>query len=191
MITVAMPVHQARIDSGYYLQAIESIKSQSIHENLHVDVKAAIALDDKKEGAAVTRQRALDLVDTPYVAFLDSDDYFYWAHLETQYRLLIENNADYAYSWFDGNNPFPMHRGRQMDINNPHHTTMTVMVKTELAKEARFVRNGNPNFGNEDYMFLLKCIELGAKFIGTEKITWHYRVHAGNTSGLPNKGDAK
>jgi glycosyltransferase involved in cell wall biosynthesis len=146
-----------------------------------------VALDVDHAGAAVTRQRALDAVRTELVAFLDDDDYFYPNHLEVLFRMIKENDAQYAYSWFDGNNPFPGHRGKQMDPNSPHHTTMTVLVRTELAKEAGFRNHPDENdvWPGEDWQFTLRCLQLGGKFIGTGETTWFYAVHGGNTSGLP------
>lgn len=164
-------------------QAVESVRRQT-----HPPAGGiSVALDVDKAGAAVTRQRALDAVRTEFVAFLDDDDVLYPHHLSTLYELAQANGVDYAYSWFDGNSPFAGHRGRQMDPANPHHTTMTVLVRTELAKEVGFKPHpeANPNWPGEDWRFLLGCIEAGAKFAGTGEITWTYRVHGANTSGLP------
>lgn len=151
----------------------------------------SVSLDVDKVGAARTRQRALDGVQTAWVAFLDDDDYFYPNHLETLWNLAHDLNADYVYSWFDGNNPFPMHRGRQFKIEEPHHTTMTVMVRTELAKEATFLMPDGPmhqDWMGEDWQFLLRCANLcQGNFAGTAEVTWHYRVHSTNTSGLPTR----
>lgn len=168
-----------------FAHAVESVQTQTLPPAGGISV----ALDVDHAGAAATRQRALDAVRTEWVAFLDDDDYFYPNHLKTLYDLVTEHSADYAYAWFDGNDPFPTHRGKQMDPAQPHHTTMTVMVRTELAKEAGFQNHVDANAGwpGEDWNFTLRCLELGAKFIGTSSITWHYRKHYGNTSGLPSR----
>lgn len=183
MITVAMPSIPPRVGGDLFHQAVDSVRRQEMLPTGGISV----ALDVDHAGAAVTRQRALDAVRTKWVAFLDDDDYFYPRHLKTLHDLLDEHSADYAYSWFDGNDPFPQHRDRQMDPANPHHTTMTVMVRTELAKEAGFMNHPEANsvWPGEDWNFTLRCLELGGKFIGTGDVTWHYRRHSGNTSGLP------
>lgn len=183
MITVAMPSIPPRISDGLFSEAVQSVRAQTLQPAGGISV----ALDVDRAGAAVTRQRALDAVRTKWVAFLDDDDYFYPNHLQTLCELLDEHDADYAYSWFSGNNPFPEHRGRQMDPANPHHTTMTVMVRAELAKEASFTNHpdANEEWPGEDWNFTLQCLKLGGKFIGTGDVTWHYRGHIGNTSGLP------
>lgn len=141
-ITVVTPSIPPRACPGGLLdQAILSVREQTLRPvGGHV-----VVLDVEKVGAAVTRQRALDAVRTEYVAFLDDDDKFYPHHLATLHIMLEESAGDYAYSWFDGNNPFPMHRGRIMDIRAPHHTTMTVMVRTEIAQAAGFVNHPDAN----------------------------------------------
>lgn len=161
--------------------ALASARRQTVSTDI------IVRRDDDREGAAINRGKALAQVETTWVAFLDDDDYLYDHHVETLLGLLRDHDADYAYSWFSGESPFPSLRGRQMDLTNPHHTTMTVMVRTELAQEAGFTSPSDPNaaLGNEDWRFLLRCIELGARFAGTGEITWHYRRHPGKTGGMP------
>lgn len=181
-VTVAMPTIPPRVGTPLLAEALRSVREQTLPPAGGI----SCALDVEKRGAAATRQRALDAVRTPWVAFLDDDDFWYPHHLETLTRLVQDHDADYAYSWFDGNNPFPMHRGRQFDPQDEHHTTMNVMVRTEIAKQVGFVNHADANdvWPGEDWRFTLECARLGAKFIGTGEITWHYRVHSGNTSGL-------
>lgn len=183
-VTAAIAAIPPRVN-GLLIEAVNSIHVQTVM----LAGGISVALDVNREGAARTRQRALDAVQTKWVSFLDDDDFLYERHIETHVQMLIENNADFAYSWFDGNNPFPMHRGRQMDSNEPHHTTMTVTVRTELAKEVGFLNHKDENsvWPGEDWRFILECLALGAKFIGSADVTWHYRIHVGNTSGLPTR----
>lgn len=177
-ITVVIPTIPPRAD--LLLRALRSVTDQTVSP-----AALSVAVDTEHVGAAATRQRALDAAQTGWVAFLDDDDFWYTHHLATLLQLQRETDADYVYSWFDGNNPFPMHRGRQMNPDEPHHTTMTVMVRTELAREAGFYDHPEapPEWSGEDWLFTLRCLELRAKFAGTPEITWHYSVHGGNTSG--------
>lgn len=191
-ITVAIPTIPRRAlgsappGESLLERAIDSVRAQTL------PARIAVALDANGEGAAATRQRALDLVETEWVAFLDDDDIMYPNHLQVLHDLAEETGADYVWSWFDGNNPFPQHRGRQMDPENPHHTTMTIMVRTELAKAVGFRNHpdANEEWSGEDWQFILGCVAAGAKFAHTPVLTWHYSVHPGNTSGLPGRGDA-
>lgn len=201
-ITVAIPAIPPRMHgSAPVVAGVPYVSGGSLYDQAVASVEAqtlvpagglSVAVDVNREGAAATRQRALDGVQTAWVAFLDDDDLFYPHHLMRLWRLVLENGADYAYSWFDGNDPFPMHRGKQMDPADPHHTTMTVLVRTELAKAIGFANHpdANETWTGEDWRFELGCLAAGAKFIGTGEVTWHYRVHGGpggNTSGLPTR----
>lgn len=201
--TVCIPTHPARgaaNDPSTLLgRAVASVYAQTV-----VPVGGlSIACDLDGDGAAVTRQRALDEVQTPWVSFLDSDDTWYPHHLETHWRLLIngatfwpgatspDGYADVAYSWFDGNDPFPMHRGRVFDPAEPHHLTMTLTVRTELAKRVGFVNHADATaeWSAEDWRMILGLRDLGARFVGTGETTWTYAVHGANTSGHPFRGD--
>jgi hypothetical protein len=198
-VTFAVPTHPARgaaEEPGSLLgRALRSIYAQTVVPGGGISV----AMDRDGEGAAVNRQRALDAVTTEFVSFLDSDDWLYPNHLETHWRLLTQDGADpehwadVAYSWWGGNRPFPesTHRGLVFNPLTPHHITMTLTVRTELAKAAGFDgRPLDPEWAGEDWKFILRLCELGAKFVGTGDETWYYDAsHGGNTSGHPYRGD--
>jgi glycosyltransferase involved in cell wall biosynthesis len=184
--TAVIPVHTPRLADGSLLRAVESVLDQT-----HPVDAITIAVDATGQGAAATRQRALDMARTEWVAFLDADDRWYPHHLATLHTLAEDRHADYCYSWFDGNCPFPAHRGRQMDPDpaKAHHTTMTVLVRTDLAQQVGFRPHPEapPTWTGEDWMFTLHCLEKGAVFAGTPDITWHYGVDGRNTSGLATR----
>jgi len=183
-VTAVIPAHLPRLRDGSLRRAVDSVLNQ------HRPVDAiAIAVDATHEGAAATRQRALDMADTDWVAFLDSDDWWYPNHIQVLTDLAESAGADYVYSWFAGNNPFPGHRGRQMVRGQEHHTTMTVMVRRELAQAVGFTNHPEapPTASYEDWLFTLRCVEADAKFAGTGEITWHYTVDGKNTSGRASK----
>lgn len=198
-VTFAVPTHPARgntRDPGTLLgRAVASVQAQTLQPLGGI----SIACDMNGAGAAATRQRALDGVGTEFVSFLDSDDWLYPHHLATHWRLITNNGqadpadwADVAYSWWGGNRPFPesTHRGIPFNPATPHHITMTLTVRTELAKAAGFGDQPlDPEWAGEDWLFILRLCELGARFVGTGEETWHYAVHGGNTSGHPYRGD--
>lgn len=190
-ITVAIPAIPPRV-GGLLDRALASVEAQSLQPD-----EVAVVLDVRREGAAAVRQRALRSVDTEWVAYLDDDDTWYPHHLETLYNLAKEYDANYVWSWFDGNSPFPGHRGKQMNLDSPHHTTMGIMVKTWLSQEAGFVPlpEAPPEWAGEDWYHQVRCIEIlrglhgdevaTTKFRGTPEVTWTYMVHGQNTSGRP------
>jgi hypothetical protein len=184
--TACIPTIPPRaVPGGLLLRAMDSVRAQTVAPAGGM----VIAMDLNREGAAATRQRALDLVTTDFVSFLDDDDIWHPHHLKTHVDLLHESGADVAYSWFDGNNPFPAHRGRVYDPAEPHHLTMTLTVRTELAKAVGFGRGPlHEDWAGEDWAFQLGLRDLGATFVGTGLVTWTYDAgHGGNTSGLPGR----
>ncbi len=191
-ITVAIPAHPARLENGLLSRAVFSVFRQE-----HSAAGLSIAVDLDKQGAPATRQRALDGVTTGWTAFLDSDDEFLPQHLRRLAQTAQEQEADYVFSWFQspcGFDPFPLNFGHPFDPLNPVETTITILVRTELAKEARFTEPPDGwhwlNTG-EDRRFTLRCIELGAKIVHLAERTWVWHNEGPhNTSGLPTKGDA-
>jgi glycosyltransferase involved in cell wall biosynthesis len=158
-----------------------------------------IEIDKRKEGAPATRQRALDRVKTPLVAFLDDDDEFMPFHLHDLLTHMRETNADYVYSWFRLVDKFgrihmddpifpPGHFENEFDPNNPIETTIVTLVRTELAQEVGFkaLDRGEHNTG-EDYGFTLGCVKAGANIKHLVKHTWFWHHDSNNTSGLPSR----
>lgn len=152
----------------------------------------SVAMDVHREGAWTTRDRALQVADSRvgWVAFLDDDDEFKEDHLERLWAHAVTTGADYVFSWFDTKYCFdPLgHFGREFDPKNPTHTTITTMVRTELAKRVGFTPPAPGDIaGGEDWRFTLGCLELGAKIVHLPERTWYWHHHSGNTSGRPER----
>lgn len=193
-ISVVVPFHTHREQNGYLQRAIASIQRQTIP-----DVQVIAVRDDLRQGAPATRHAGLMIVDTPWVAFLDSDDEMDPHHLEAIYACAQETDADYVYPWFrvqGGSDPFPMFFGKPWDNHQPHQTTITTLVRTELAQAVGFMHPEGGVFpdGNragEDWHFTLGCMEQGAKIVHHPERTWTWHHHGANSSGMPGNGDAR
>lgn len=192
-ITVVIPAHPARIANGMLSRAIKSVGGQTL-----CAAALLVEIDLHKEGAAVTRNRGLQKVTTPWVAFLDSDDEFKPEHLETLASTATDTGGDYIYSWYEpvgfGSDPLP-YFGRPFRPEDPTQTTITTLVRTDLAKQAGFVKvpDGLMIHGQkhgEDFQFTLDMLDLGATIIHVPARTWMWHAHGYNTSGEPTKGDA-
>lgn len=183
---MAIPAHPARLRSGMLDRALCSVTEQTF-----LPAAVSVAVDLDRQGAPATRQRALDAVSTPWVAFLDSDDQFLPEHLEVLVQGAYDNAADFVYSWFHGPDPFPQHFGKPFDPLNPVETTSVILVRTELAKQVGFAKIPERlhNTG-EDFRMTMGCVALGAKIVHVPRRTWIWNVGSHNTSGLPDKGDA-
>lgn len=186
-VTVAIPHIPVR--KNLLTRAIDSVQDQYMPA-----AALAISTDYEKQGAAVNRQRALDMVQTPWTAFLDDDDEFMPHHLNRLMATALDTGADYVFSWFEvigGGDPFPQNRLLPFDPQNPKHTTITILVKTELAKSVGFTQpeGSHENWGGEDWNFTLGCIDAGARIeqVPDGERTWYWHHDSQNTSGRPER----
>lgn len=198
-ITVVIPAHPARVANGMLNRAVQSVKNQLLPA---ADI--SIVIDETGAGAAATRQRALDAVTTPWVAFLDSDDLFYPEHLRVLAAGARIYGADYLFSYYmvhgpDGrpwleNDPLG-HFGKPFNPKAPHQTTITTLVKTDLAKAIGFHEPPPDSIigghrGGEDWHFTVGCADAGARIVHIPRRTWAWVHHGANSSGVPGRGDA-
>ena len=192
-IDVIIPTIPGRTGPGGLLErAIQSASTQTLRFN----GQSHVALDSERQGAAATRTRALMMSkDADWVAFLDDDDMMMPNHLRVLYDHAMETGADYVFSYYMVRDPLgrdmpnidPLgHLHRKFDPTNPHHTTITTMVRRELAQQIGFRRDETmTTHSGEDWLFTLDCLAAGANISNPPGIrTWWWTHHAGNTSGL-------
>lgn len=186
--TVAIATHPARSSSGLLTRAFASVVAQTQQPEA-----IAIVSDTEKKGAGWTRRTLLGLVETEWIAWLDSDDEWDPSHLAKLHQVALATDAVFVYSWFHGGDPLG-HFGLPFNPCTPHHTTMNVLVRTDIAKEVGFPDSQPGLFSNEDWAFItgvsaLAC-ERGLNMIHLAERTWTYHQHGQNTSGQPGRGDA-
>lgn len=187
-ITVCIAAHPARFGSqGLLVRALASVAAQSL-----LPVAIHVVNDVDRQGAGWTRRTLLDHVDTEWIAWLDSDDEWMPEHLEKLHRVAVDTDSVFVFSWFTGRDPLG-HFGLPFNPCMPHHTTMNVLVRTDIAKEVGFPDNATGPFANEDWAFItgvakLAC-ERNLKMTHLAERTWHYYQAGQNTSGQPGQGD--
>lgn len=190
-ITAVVIAHPARLTNGLLSRALQSITDQTLQPD------AIVVVNDRgRQGAGWARREALRQVKTTRFAWLDSDDHWYKTHLEDLNKVMDEAGSKYVYSWFDGQGDPLGHFGRPFNPCTPHHTTITALIDTELAKEVGYQDNDPAGrFANEDWKFILGfsalCCERGYKMTHLAKRTWFYEQHGQNSSGKPGQGDAR
>jgi len=187
-VTIVTPFHEQRRTNGMLDRAARSVKAQT------VPVEHILAEDIHHLGAAITRAHGLHLVNTEWTAFLDSDDELDPDHIEQLLACAAATDADYVYPWFrvqGGTDPFPMFYGKPFDPTCPNSTTITILVRTELAKEVGFVADPTVQVAGEDFLFTKGCIAAGAKIVHLPRRSWTWWHHPGNTSGISGRGDTK
>ena len=187
-VSVVTPWHAQRQTNGMLERAAASVRAQT------VPVEHILAEDIHHMGAAITRAHGLALVETEWTAFLDSDDEMDPDHIEQLLACANDTGADYVYPWFrvkGGTDPFPMFFGKPFDPACPNSTTITILVRTELAKTVGFVRDPATQASGEDFLFTKGCAAAGAKIVHHPARTWTWWHGPQNTSGLPTRGDAR
>lgn len=152
-ITVVIPTIRPR--HALLRRALASVEGQTLRPSAVVVVE-----DVDREGAATTRHRGLMMSQTRFTAFLDDDDEFLPAHLETLHTAAVEHGAGYVWSRFrltypnpnfkeHGNaterfqyprppeDPYPLGAGtfQQWSDEQPAQTTVTTLVDTVHAKD--------------------------------------------------------
>ena len=200
-ITVVIPTVPSR--NLFLGRAVGSTSTQTMPPDAVIVVH-----DTGLEGAPIVRTRGLDLVQTPWVAFLDDDDELGPNHLEKLHHHAITTGADMVFPWFHvmgGQDPFPANEKKPWTIDDPHQTTVTMLVKTDAARAVGgFVgdedqvdpdcpgTDAEGHRAGEEYRFVLRLAAAGYKI---EKLfertwTWHHWQNGpkpGNTSGMPSR----
>ena len=188
-ITACIATHPARWGQDGLLQrALASVAAQTLQP-----AAILVSNDPFRKGAGWNRRTLVEQVNTDWIAWLDSDDWWEPEHLSKLYQVAVETGAVYVYSWFHGNDPLG-HFGLPFDPCRPHHTTMVSLVRTDIAKEVSFPDSEGPPYSNEDWAFItgvskLAC-ERNLKMVHLAERTWHYVQLGQNSSGRPGQGDA-
>lgn len=188
LVTVVIPTIKPR--RGFLRRAVNSVMAQTIGVP-----PIEIAIDREHQGAAATRNRALMNVKTPWVAFLDDDDYFLPNHLEVLLNAASgEHDIYYTGCKVIGPNfeTIPMQEewgrfGKEFDaeiLRQGSCIPVTSLVPTELAQLARFgPPNHDPLSWYDDWGFYLRALDKGASFLHIPEVTWVWHHHGRNTSG--------
>jgi len=195
VITYVIPSIPRRADM--LGQAVRSVAEQT------VGCQMVVELDHLRRGAWHTRNAGIrkalaQSASGDLIGFLDDDDYLLPHHTETLIRVIAEQDAILAYSWFEvegGTDPFPQHRGRRYDPADPHIFPITYLVRADMLSRAMERCGGfqeDTGYGTweaQDHPVIdaLWYVSGGGRFGCTDEITWVWRHHGSNTSGMPNR----
>lgn len=190
-ITVVVPTIPPR--ANLLARALASVEIQTLQPKAVI-----VETDTDRLGAALTRQRGLEKVETEWVAFLDDDDEFMAHHLRSLSLWAVFQRADYVFSWYHvcgGTDPRPEEFGLPWDRECPRQTTVTTLVRTEIALAVGgFSSDGEDNlhspdrhYAGEDWLFTERVNASGATISHLPRKTWYWHHHGANTSGLPGK----
>ncbi len=205
--SVIIPVKNGE---SYILDAIRSLVAQTtppdpiivVDNNSTDDTVQRIKLDklpvtiiyEKKPGAAAARNKGLNLVNSPTVAFLDSDDICHPERLIRSLQILEENPeaamAFCAIEYMDKRGiptgttvSCPEYRTRnffgQLLIRNRIATTSCAVMRTEILKSAGGFDESLSH--NEEYDLWLRIAERH-KIAYIDQALIYYRLHGENIS---------
>jgi glycosyltransferase involved in cell wall biosynthesis len=189
-VTAVIPTIPPRKD--YLERALASVRFQTLAPH---DVE--VATDYDHAGAAATRNKALNAVQTTWAAFLDDDDEWRPKHLRTLVEAAEESGADIIYPWFDvlsprGFDPWPGVEGRPFDpddLRTRNYIPTTVLARTEIVRDV----GGFEPYGDQeesacdDWGLWRKLLAAGARFHHVPARTWLWHWHGKHTSGLGDR----
>jgi glycosyltransferase involved in cell wall biosynthesis len=156
-----------------------------------------IECDHDRTGAVDTKNRALYKVKTPWVAWLDDDDYFLPEHLEKLMAAQEESKADVVYAWpiMDGAaDPTPHRFGVPFDADGLRagsYVHTTALFRSRMAQRAGGfcypAKAAEDGVKRDDHGLWLSMLSQGAKFHHLPERTWVWNVNGQNTSGNPDR----
>jgi glycosyltransferase involved in cell wall biosynthesis len=201
LISIITPLYNS-ID--FFSQTIESIFAQTyqnwemiIVDDCSTDGSYEIVLEyaekddrikifrmEKNSGAALARNKAIELSKGDYLAFIDSDDLWLPEKLEKQLHFMIENNCDFSfteYEHIDENNISFGIKARvvknltyKMMLFHDFVGCLTVMYKQNKDSKIYIPMVGN---GIEDYVLFLAMLKKSYNAMGYSSCLAQYRIH--------------
>jgi len=182
-VTVVIPTLPSRYD--LLDRAMASVGAQTFRP-----ISVLVEPDNRGDGAAITRNRALAKVTTPLVAFLDDDDELYPNHLERCVWYADARGADVVYPGYDvagAEDPIKMF-GLVFDpalLAVRNFIPVTTVCRTEAVRAAGGFQAHPDEYGDpcEDWGLWLAMAARGADIAHLAEKTWLWHFHDGQTRG--------
>lgn len=162
-----------------------------VEEYQKKDRRIKLYRNEINKGVSYTRNRAIDLSQGKYIAFLDSDDLWKKEKLEKQIKFMEEKNVVLSYTAYEKINEDGSKRGEvrvpdKLDyeelLKNCLIGFLTPIYRKEELKDFKFI-----NSKAEDYIFWLSILKRINYAYGLNEILASYRVL--NNSRSSNKID--
>jgi len=197
-VAVVIPSIPSR--SKLLARAIESVENQELPP--WIELSTCVYVDENISGAWNARNAAIDLAiskNPKWILFLDDDDELKPNAIHILVTVANQFDADITWGWFDvigGEDPFPMHKGRQLDIKHPHIVPIvylskaSILAKSHLEMDGAFRPNNEERPGDwmqQDWPILEQMLRSGAKPRAISEKVWIWHHHGQNTSGMPQK----
>lgn len=162
-----------------------------VNEYVLKDKRIKLFKNEKNEGVSFTRNRAIDLSQGKYIAFLDSDDLWKKEKLKKQILFMEKNNIDLSYTGYEKINTDGSLRG---EIKVPKKIDYKELLKncligflTAIYLKEKFEIYRFKKTKAEDYIFWLEIFKQIDYAYGIQESLAYYRVS--NNSRSSNKLD--
>lgn len=204
-ITVVIPTIEGREE--LLQRAVDSVWDQ-----LYQPAEVLVEIDTGRTGAAATRNRALDRVRTPWVAWLDDDDVLLPNHLSSvvAWHLAATDAGEEADLYYPGmiavGGRDPLACPVNSVLVNPYCVPFREEQKQHLLRVGNFIpitwvgrvslirsvfgfpepwADASKGSGRieEDYGLLVNMLHAGGRFMHVPARTWRYFFHEANTGG--------
>ena len=203
LVTVIMPAYNA---AGFIREAIQSVLNQTVtdlellviddgstdettqivEQLCKTDARVRLLVNEKNLGAGGTRNRGLELSASPYIALLDSDDYWKPQMLEKLIARMKETGADLSYCSYE----LVDEQGRKIcnDFIVPEDTDFersavrnviscsSVVFSESVVKQYRFPTD----IYHEDLALWFRMLRDGIVARGVPEVLAGYRQRAGS-----------
>lgn len=209
-VTVIVPVYNGQ---EYIVQAIRSVLAQSWKETMeliiiddcssdetakvvkefiadrnHSQCRISYCRNDRNLGVAECRNKGIRMAQSPYVAFLDADDWWDVYKLEKQFRIIEQSGCVLCATGRELMTPEGKSTGKMIGI--PERITYkqllktnaipcsSVVMRTEVAREFYMCRDDL----HEDYILWLKVLQKYKFAIGIDEPLLKSRLSRGGKS---------
>lgn len=183
-VTVCIPTIPERGD--LLLRAVASAQTQT-----YPVAAISIACAGPEEGASSTRNRAAQLAETKWIAFLDDDDELRPEHVATLLEVAERERAVMVVPWFTvkgGSDPFPGKRGKTWDPDQPHVFPITYLIRTDVFRLGPGFQDDSPP---GDWMIqdlpVARHAATEGPIVMIPDQTWIWHHHGMNTNGIPKR----
>lgn len=177
LVTVCIPI--APYHTHIVARAIKSVQDQTI------DAHYECAIDTESRGAGFTRNRLLERVNTPYVVFLDADDWLEPTFLEDCFKLINFNHYVYT-DWFEG---ATIHGTMPGNLRNGEAHLITSLLHTDMVRSVGAF--DEKLRGMEDTDLYLKLMMHGYCGVRVNSPLVHYTPDGQRSQSIMVSGEVK
>jgi hypothetical protein len=170
-LTVVTPTIEGR--EKFLQQNRKTVEAQTVGALPHL-----VMLDENRDGPSAIRNRLVEEVETPWVLFLDDDDWLEYDYYETVEPFLTDD-YDVVYTWckrlgFKDNLDVEFDPER---LKQGNFIPVTACVRVERFHEVGGFPEG---VAYEDWALWVNTLKAGGKFHVIKEKKWTYRRHGGS-----------